>query len=157
VLNVLHRAEKLSLSRRVAESAELFARLLREGLASCKAVRDVRIFGLLLGIELNADRWPHCWFRKRLFSFYLVNLLHHARYPVLAGFCQYEPNVLKITPPLTVQADQVRQVCATLTDVLNRPFPRLLPALLGSVRQWFPVWRKKHDHHNAQAVDALAR
>jgi acetylornithine/succinyldiaminopimelate/putrescine aminotransferase len=157
VLNVLRRAEELSLSRRVAESAELFARLLGEGLASCKAIRDVRIFGLLMGIELNADRWPQRWFRKRLFSFYLVNLLQHARYPVLAGFCQYEPNVLKITPPLTVGADQVRQVCATLTDVLNRPFPRLLPALLGSVLKSFPVWRKKHDHRDSPAVDALAR
>jgi acetylornithine/succinyldiaminopimelate/putrescine aminotransferase len=157
VLNVLRRAEELSLSRRVAESGELFARLLGEGLGPCKAVRDVRIFGLLMGIELNADRWPHRWFRKQLFSFYLVNLLHHARYPVLAGFCQYEPNVLKITPPLTVGADQVRQVCATLTDVLKRPFPRLLPAVLGSALRSFLVWRKKHVHRDASAVEPPAR
>src|SRR5262249_34646411 len=100
VLNVLRLADKMGLAERVAESGELFDQLLNDGLASCKAVRDVRVYGLLIGIELEAERWPRRWFRKRLFWFYLYAMLRHRRYPVLVGYCQYEPNVLKITPPL---------------------------------------------------------
>src|SRR5262249_60522231 len=108
VLNVLRQAEKMNLSARVAESGALFARVLTEGLSGCAAVRDVRVHGLLIGIELDATRWPRRWFRKKLFWFYLFNMLRHRRYPVLVGFCQYEPNVLKITPPLTVEPATVR-------------------------------------------------
>jgi acetylornithine/succinyldiaminopimelate/putrescine aminotransferase len=157
VLNVLRRAEELSLSQRVAESGALFTRLLGEGLASCKAVRDIRVYGLLIGIELDAARRPRRWFRKRLFWFYLFSLLRHRRYPVLVGFCQYEPNVLKITPALTVAPDEVRQICASLTDVLRRPFHRLLAAVLGGIMKPLIVWRKKHEHGNASADDSGAR
>jgi acetylornithine/succinyldiaminopimelate/putrescine aminotransferase len=133
VLNVLARADQLSLPERVAEAGALFRRLLSEGLASCKAVREVRVYGLLIGIELDAGRWPQRWFRKRLYSFYLYGMLRHRRFPVLVGFCQYEPNVLKITPSLTVTPDQIGDVCATIVDVLRRPFYRLLAAVLGGL------------------------
>jgi acetylornithine/succinyldiaminopimelate/putrescine aminotransferase len=147
VLNVLRRAEELSLSRRVAESSDLFARLLGEGLASCMRVREVRVFGLLIGIELEARRWPQRWFRKRLYGFYVFGMLRHRQYPVLVGFCQYEPNVLKITPSLTIAPDQIRQVCATIVDVLRQPFHRLLVAVVARLIKSFlmslVVWRKK--------------
>jgi acetylornithine/succinyldiaminopimelate/putrescine aminotransferase len=146
VLNVLRRAEELSLSTRVSESGELFARLLEESLASCKAVREVRVFGLLIGIELNAARWPQRWFGKRLYSFYLFSMLRHRRYPVLVGFCQYEPNVLKITPALTVAPQEIREMCATITDVLKRPFHRLLAGVAGGLLKSLVIRRKKHEH-----------
>jgi acetylornithine/succinyldiaminopimelate/putrescine aminotransferase len=146
VLNVLRRAEELSLSRRVAESGKLFERLLSEGLAGCKAVREVRAYGLLIGIELDVERWPRRWFRKRLSSLCLFSMLRHRDYPVLAGFCQTEPNVLKITPSLTVAPDEIRAVCATVTDVLKRPFYRLLAAGLGGLFNLSGGWRKKHEH-----------
>jgi len=146
VLNVIRRADELSLSQRVVESSALFAKLLGDALASCRAVREVRVFGLLIGIELDARRWPQRWFRKRLYGFYLLNMLRHRRYPVLVGFCQYEPNVLKITPSLTVTPDEIRQVCSTITDVLRRPFYHLLAVvlgrLIGSFFESFAVWRK---------------
>jgi acetylornithine/succinyldiaminopimelate/putrescine aminotransferase len=159
VLNVLQRAEELALSRRVAEASDHFARLLREGLAGCATVREVRVYGLLIGIELNAGRWPQRWFRKRLYSFYLYSMLRHRDYPVLVGFCQYEPNVLKITPPLTVTPEEVRAVCATITEVLKRSFPRLLASVLGGLVRSFGFWRKKHEHHHQRpdvAVHDLA-
>jgi acetylornithine/succinyldiaminopimelate/putrescine aminotransferase len=133
VLNVLRRGEELRLSERVVESGALFARLLGEELAGCKAVRDVRVYGLLMGIELDTTRWPRRWFRKRLYSLYLYSMLRQRGFPVLVGFCQYEPNVLKITPPLTVTAEEVRQVCATLGEVLHRPFYRLLGSAVGGM------------------------
>ncbi len=133
VLNVLRVAEELHLAERVAESGALFARLLGEELADCRTVREVRTFGLLIGIDLDANRWPRRWFRKRLYSLYLYSMLRHRRYPVLVGFCQYEPNVLKITPPLTVAPEEVRQVCETIGEVLRRPFVRLLAAAFGGL------------------------
>jgi acetylornithine/succinyldiaminopimelate/putrescine aminotransferase len=157
VLNVLRRAEEFSLSRRVAESGELFARLLGEGLAGCRAVREVRVYGLLLGIELDADRWPRRWLRKRLSSLYLFSMLRHRRFPVLVGFCQYEPNVLKITPALTVTSEEIREVCATITDVLRRPLHRLLATALGGLIKWSGLWGKKHEHANVRADEPVAR
>jgi acetylornithine/succinyldiaminopimelate/putrescine aminotransferase len=133
VLNVLQQGEKLGLAERVAESGALFDRLLKQEVAGCKTVREVRTYGLLIGIELDAQRWPQRWFRKRLYSVYLFSMLRHRRYPVLVGFCQYEPNVLKITPPLTVAADEVHKVCATIGEVLRRPFLRVLAAALGGL------------------------
>jgi acetylornithine/succinyldiaminopimelate/putrescine aminotransferase len=133
ILNVLRQAEKLCLSRRVAESAALFQQQLTEGLASCKAVREVRVHGLLIGIELYTRRW----LGKRLPSLYLYSVLRHRRFPALVGFCQCEPNVLKITPSLTIASEHVRELCSTIIDVLHRPLPRLLATLLGGfLRNW---------------------
>jgi len=151
VLNVLRQAERMNLSARVAESGALFARLLTEGLAGCPAVREVRVHGLLIGIELDATRWPRRWFRKKLFWFYLFNMLRHRRYPVLVGFCQYEPNVLKITPPLTVEPATVRAVCATIVEVLRRPFYKLAAAVLGGLIRSKIPWRRKHEHADGPA------
>ena len=133
VLNVLRHADKWCLPQRVAESGALFAEVLRKELAGCKVVRDVRVYCLLIGIELDATHWPHRWFRKRLFQNYLLAMLRHSSFPVLVGFCQYEPNVLKITPPLTIQPAEVRQVCATIAEVLRRSFLRLLGTALRGV------------------------
>ena len=156
VLNVLRRAEELRLAERVAESGALFSRLLREGVAGCSAVREVRAFGLLIGVELDAARWPRRWFRKRLFWFYLFSMLRHPRYPVLVGFCQYEPNVLKITPALTASSADIREACATITEVLRRPFHRLLAAAAGGLVSSLGLWRRKHERGNVPAPDPVA-
>src|SRR5262245_2220384 len=87
VLNVLRRAEELRLPERVAEASGLFARLLPEA-GSCKAVREVRVYGLLIGIELDATRGLRRWFRTQLYQFYLFGMLRH-HYPVLGGGWQY--------------------------------------------------------------------
>ncbi|MCI0683558.1 MAG: aminotransferase class III-fold pyridoxal phosphate-dependent enzyme [Gemmataceae bacterium] len=142
-LNALRFAETTRLADRVAESGKLFDRLLREELASCKAVREVRVFGLLIGIELDASRRPQRWFAKRLYQIYLSALLRHPRFPVLVGFCQYEPNVLKITPPLTMQPDDIRKMCATIGETLRRPFFGLLASAAGGLLS-SRLWRKNH-------------
>jgi acetylornithine/succinyldiaminopimelate/putrescine aminotransferase len=141
VLNVLTRARTTGLAERVAEAGALFAALLKEGLAGCKAVRDVRVHGLLIGIELDTARWPRRWFRKRLGSFYLLGMLRHRPFPLLIGFCQYEPNVLKLTPPLSITPEEVRQVCATITAVLKRPFYKVLLPGLGALLK--PLLRRR--------------
>jgi acetylornithine/succinyldiaminopimelate/putrescine aminotransferase len=144
VLNVLTRARETGLAERVAEAGTRFAALLREGLASCKAVRAVRVHGLLIGIELDTARRPRRWFRKQLGSFYMLAMLRHRRFPLLIGFCQYEPNVLKLTPPLSITPEEVRQTCATITAVLRQPFYKiLLRGLAALAKSMFRrTWRR---------------
>jgi acetylornithine/succinyldiaminopimelate/putrescine aminotransferase len=146
VLNVLRRAEELRLAERVSDAGAEFARLLGDELAGCKAVREVRVFGLLIGIELETRGWPRRWFRKRLYLLSILAMLHHARYPVLIGYCQYEPNILKFTPPLTVTPAEIRAVCATIGEVLKRPFHRLVASALGGWMSAIGKRNLKHDH-----------
>jgi acetylornithine/succinyldiaminopimelate/putrescine aminotransferase len=132
LLNTLQRAEKQELSQRVAESGALFAKLLSERLSSCKAVRDVRVFGLLIAIELNAASWLPKWARKKIPFVYIYNLFAHSSFALLLGFCQYEPHVLKFTPPLSITRAEIEQVCDALAAVLRTPFYKLLPSALGA-------------------------
>ncbi|OAI54600.1 hypothetical protein AYO44_03400 [Planctomycetaceae bacterium SCGC AG-212-F19] len=133
VANTLQRAEATDLAARTRGAGELFAKLLAERLAGCKAVREVRAYGLLIGIELDVAGWPRRWLKKRLASLYLLSMLRHAPFPLLIGYCQYEPNVLKLTPPLSITADETRQVCDTIAKVSHRPLYRLLGTALGSL------------------------
>jgi acetylornithine/succinyldiaminopimelate/putrescine aminotransferase len=151
-LNVLRQADSLRLTKRVTETGDLFGRLLTQGLASCKAVREVRVFGLLIGIELEAARPPQRWLRQRLFQFYVLAMLRHERCPVLVGFCQYEPNVLKITPPLTVEAAVVREVSATIVEVIRKPFYRLAAAdMVNLIKLKLSKRRPRNDNNDGYA------
>ena len=157
VLNVLRLAEQADLSRQVSDAGALFDQLLREGLDSSQRVREVRVFGLLIGIELETGCWPRSWLQKRLSSLYLFSMLRHATFPVFAGFCQYEPNVLKITPPLDVTPDEIRQACATIVDVLERPLSKVFATLLGALLIPSTFQRKHHEHANDSALEPVAR
>jgi acetylornithine/succinyldiaminopimelate/putrescine aminotransferase len=132
LLNTLERAENQRVSEQVQESGALFAKLLGERLYSCRAVRDVRVFGLLIAIELKASRWLPKWFKKKLPFLYIYNLLLHAPFPLLLGFCQYEPNVLKFTPPLSISRDEIERVCDAIAAVLRKPLYKLLPPALAA-------------------------
>jgi acetylornithine/succinyldiaminopimelate/putrescine aminotransferase len=143
-LGALQFAQRSRLAERVAAAGALFAALLRQELASCKAVRDVRVFGLLIGIELNMSRRPQRWFRKRLHQIYLSALLRHPRFPVLVGFCQCEPNVLKLTPPLTISDNEIRQMCVTIGETLRRPFFSLLASV--AFRLLSPFFKRSTGH-----------
>jgi len=111
----------------------LFEQLLRTGLSSCRAVRDIRVFGLLIAIELDTRGWPQRWFREQAGSLYVMNLLRHKPFPVFVGYCQYEPHILKVTPPLSITRAEVHSVSETLIAVLQRPLHRLCPSLLRAL------------------------
>jgi acetylornithine/succinyldiaminopimelate/putrescine aminotransferase len=128
VLNVLDWAEGNDLSKRVMDRGALFQNLLAESLEACPAVRSVRGHGLLIGIELETSGLPRRWLRKGATWLVILNLLRHNDFPLLVGFCQYEPNVLKLTPPLTITPEEVRATCDALTAVLRKPLWKLLPA-----------------------------
>jgi acetylornithine/succinyldiaminopimelate/putrescine aminotransferase len=137
VLNVLRLAEELDISARVARAGAQFADQLRAGLASSKLVRDVRVHGLLIAIELNHRRLPLRRFKSLAAFPPLSAMLRHRAFPLLVGYCQYEPNVLKLTPPLTITPDEVQQVCDTIAATLNRsPYGLMFGALRAMVASY---------------------
>jgi 4-aminobutyrate aminotransferase-like enzyme len=135
--NVLIWAESENVPARVTEAGAHFTKLLTEGLAGCPAVRSIRVHGLLIGIELETTGWLRRRLRKQLGPLYMLALRWHQPFPVLIGFCQYEPHVLKLTPPLSISPEEVRQVCATITTVLKQsPLKIILTALTALTRSW---------------------
>jgi acetylornithine/succinyldiaminopimelate/putrescine aminotransferase len=114
------------------------------------------VFGLLIAIELDTAGWPRRWFGKQAGSVYALNLLRHRPFPVLMGFCQYEPHVLKFTPPLTITREEVHSVCETIRTVLRRPAYRLLPSLIGALgrsfvkRKWESFWNGRANHERLE-------
>jgi acetylornithine/succinyldiaminopimelate/putrescine aminotransferase len=157
VLNVLRLGEESDLPGRVSEAASRFRRSLTGGLAPCENVREVRVFGLLIGIELDTSRWPNRWLGKRLSVLYLLCMLRHAKFPVLAGFCQYERNVLKITPPLNTGHDEIEDACATIVEVLRRPLHRVLASVLVSLIRSPHPRKESHEHGNDPALELVSR
>jgi acetylornithine/succinyldiaminopimelate/putrescine aminotransferase len=133
VLNTLSRAEESNLTDQVSQLGALFSRRLSEQLSGCRAVQDIRVHGLLIAIELRTTGLVRRWLKKRLTSLYLLGMLHHHSFPVLVGYCQYEPHVLKLTPPLSITPDEVGQVCQTIGSALREPLYKLLPRTLRAL------------------------
>jgi acetylornithine/succinyldiaminopimelate/putrescine aminotransferase len=154
LLNALDQAEALKLSEQVARSSARLAEVLKDGLAGSRSVKEVRAFGLLIAIELDVSGWPQRWFRKQAHALYILNLLLNREFPLFLGFCQYEPHVLKLTPPLTTTPDEVERLGAALAGTLRKPFWQLLPALCGVLgKSWLrrlrgagAHGRSKHEH-----------
>jgi 4-aminobutyrate aminotransferase-like enzyme len=155
LLNTLNRAQADDLGSKVKVSSALFAGGLSKALASCRAVRDIRVFGLLIGIELDNRLVFPKRLKKSLPFLYLLNMLVHPSFPVLIGYCQYEPHVLKLTPPLTISRQEIVQVCATIADVLNRSSYGLFPGALGLLtrtyvkEKWNHLFRRSSRHESA--------
>jgi acetylornithine/succinyldiaminopimelate/putrescine aminotransferase len=124
ILNTLQFCERRGVREKVVAAERLFRERLHGEVDRLANVREIRVFGLLIGIELQA-RGALARLGSSLASLYLLEMLHHPRFPVLAGFCQNERNVLKLTPPLTVNSDEIVDICDTVTDALSRPLSRL--------------------------------
>jgi acetylornithine/succinyldiaminopimelate/putrescine aminotransferase len=51
------------------------------------------------------------------------------------GFCQYESNVLKFTPPLTIRPEEIEMCCRTIASaVKTSPLKLITTALKTGVR-----------------------
>jgi len=125
VLSTLRRAEEENLERQVRARAELFARVLSNDLKTCRNVLDVRCYGLLIGIEINIALRPYRWLKKLSSQLFLLAMLHHRPFPLVVGFCQYEPSVLKLTPPLSITEQEIRNVCDAIATALRSSYLRL--------------------------------
>jgi acetylornithine/succinyldiaminopimelate/putrescine aminotransferase len=126
VANTFHQAEEINLSEQVRHAGKLFSEKLHLALEDCPAVEEVRVFGLLLAIELKRTGWLRSKLQKMLFRFYFVGLLQDRQLPMIMGFCQYKPYIMKFTPPLSVTDDEIDQIANTLKRVFNRPLPILI-------------------------------
>lgn len=126
VANIFHQADQQQLTQRVRNAGEEFSQKLYAALDECRAVKEVRVFGLLMAIELNRDGWLRSRLQKILFRFYFVGLLQDRQLPMIMGFCQYKPYIMKFTPPLSVTDEEIDQIAAVLKRVLNRPLPLLI-------------------------------
>ena len=119
LLNTLRRAQGDQLSVTVRAAGIRFQQALTRELSGIAMVKEIRVFGLLIGIEL---RLPSLLVRlagKSSLQLYLLRMLEHRGCPLLMGFCQYDPSVLKFTPPLSVTDDEINRVSRTISDALR--------------------------------------
>lgn len=99
----------------IAHSATI-GTALREGIAALagryEAIGDVRGVGMFVGVEIVADRTTRA--PDRALTSRIVNLLRDKG--VLLSACAMGHNVLKIRPPLVLDADQVNIVVQALDE-----------------------------------------
>ena len=90
------------LAGRAAASGAYFTELFERSRPAC--VRDLRQFGLMIGIELKERSQPH-----------LIALMEHGVLALPAG-----PTVIRLLPPLIIDREQIAAVVAALCKVLSR-------------------------------------
>lgn len=144
----------------VIAAERLFRERLHDAVDRLPNVREIRVFGLLIGIELRVPR-PLVPFVSSLTSLYLLEMLRHPRFPLLAGFCQNERSVLKLTPPLSVGSEEIVDICDTITDALARPLSRLaMSGASAKLRCHLPTLgqqdRVEPTHNNSVAIQSPA-
>lgn len=119
LLNTLRRADRENLEEQVRQRGKLLADSLSERLQLCPHVREVRSFGLLVGIEINTKVLLLPWLKKMIPRLYLLAMIRRKKWPLMMGFCQYEPNVFKLTPPLSVTPTEIEEMCETIGKVIG--------------------------------------
>lgn len=129
VLNTLRRAEAEHLDEQVLRQGCRLAEMLTERLQLCPHVREVRGYGLLVGIELNTKFFLLPWLKKIILRLYLLAMIRRREFPVMVGFCQYEPHVFKFTPPLSTTDEELQQICETIGKVIGMSPLRLCARL----------------------------
>jgi acetylornithine/succinyldiaminopimelate/putrescine aminotransferase len=155
LLNGLDWALAADLPSRVKEAGWLFSKTLKATLAGCRSVLDVRVFGLLIAIELDMQAAFPKWLRKPAPLLQILNLLLHPSFPMLIGYTQYEPNVLKLTPPLTVTDKEIEHICRSLRDVLSTPWYGLVASTCGHVARTYAPLRKAHSQRRIPSNESL--
>jgi acetylornithine/succinyldiaminopimelate/putrescine aminotransferase len=137
LLNTLRRAELEDVSVQVSRAGQQFQEELTRQLHGVSLVRVVRCYGLLIGIELNCGKSLIQRVGLNAAQLYLLQMMNHSRCPVLMGFCQYEPHILKFTPPLTVTEEEVVSVCKTIADTLKASTIGMLFTAISA------LWRRR--------------
>lgn len=135
LLNTFRQEENRGLDQHVYESGAIFREMLREHLGRTSMIRDVRVFGLLIGIELD----PSATFAGRVginvTQLIMLRMMNDPVFPLLIGFCQYEPHVLKLTPPLSTRPEEIELCCRTIAAaVKTSPLKLISTALKAGTR-----------------------
>ncbi len=126
VLNTLRRDDTENLCSMAETAGHRFRIALMRELTGISIVREIRCYGLLIGIELNIQNSLIRRLGINMAQLYLLQMLWHPVNPILVGFCQYEPHVLKLTPPLSVTDDETDRICRTIADALRTSSLKLL-------------------------------
>jgi acetylornithine/succinyldiaminopimelate/putrescine aminotransferase len=135
LLNVLQRSATENTAARVNAAGRELRNCLEDEFDELPLVRQTRVFGLLAGIELSTDQR---WLQRlglKLPQMYLLRMLQHCEFPLMMGFCQYQPNVLKFTPPLTITPEETRSAVRTIGEALRTSTGRLLATGLWAALQ----------------------
>ncbi|MFO0426654.1 MAG: aminotransferase class III-fold pyridoxal phosphate-dependent enzyme [Planctomyces sp.] len=135
VLNTLKRSYSEGLSEQVRAAGAGFEDAFRRHLSPIRVVRETRVFGLLIGIELNLDRTLLQKMRLNATHLFLAQMMRHPGFPLLMGFCQYEPSILKFTPPLSVTPDETEAACQAIGESLQSSTMTLLRTGFGALRR----------------------
>ena len=123
LLNTLRRAEAENWEEQVRHQGQLFQQGLHLELQHCRNIRDVRVFGMLIGIELDQRRFQHRVLGSKAAKLFSLAMLNSPEFPLLMGFCQYEPHIFKLTPGLLMQDEEIQSVCRAIGATLKRsPF-----------------------------------
>jgi 4-aminobutyrate aminotransferase-like enzyme/Ser/Thr protein kinase RdoA (MazF antagonist) len=109
-LAVLDVIEDEGLVAHSAAMGELLVARLRDSTAGCRAVKDVRGRGLLVGVDLAGTPAPE-----------VAGVLDRVRdQGVLIGTTGPRYDVLKIRPPLVVTADQIERVASVIHEAVRQ-------------------------------------
>ena len=137
LLRTLRTFDELQLSDRVRQCGARFSTRLHQLLADCPSVKAIRCFGLLVGIELDSSRGLARYLGKLAAQLAMREMLFDEQFPLLMGFCQYEPHVLKFTPPLSITDAEIDRSCETIARALRLSNLRLLwNGVRGSWKTW---------------------
>lgn len=135
LLNTLLLEQHQNLEQHVYESGAMFRVMLREHIGRTPLVRDIRAFGLLIGIELDVSSSLPGRAGLNIPQLVMLKMMNDPVFPLLMGFCQYEPNVLKFTPPLSIRPEEVELCCRTIASaVKTSPLKLITTALKAGVR-----------------------
>lgn len=133
VLNTLLRNDQEPITPQVRDAEGLIRSFLGRELSGISTVRDIRVFGLLVGIELDLSNTLFQHLQLNAVPLYLLQMMKHPKFPLLMGYCQYEPHVLKLTPPLTIQPQEIAAIARTMSDTLRTSPLRLLSSGLQAL------------------------
>ncbi len=135
ILNSLQRWEQAPITKSVLDAGRMYREQLTESLRTLQVVRDIRVFGLLIGIELDLCRSLLPRLGLKPAQLYLLRMMQDAKFPLLMGYCQYEPQTLKFTPPLNVLPEEISASVGTIRNALACSQAELL------VRGLYSAWR----------------
>jgi len=106
-------------------------------------IKDVRGRGLMVGVEFADISNTMPFGLKQMISFLddklkgsicgFVGALLLAKHDVLVAFTEYNRNVIRLEPPLTIGKEQVDQFITALDDVLGRGIIGIVKDYIGAV------------------------
>ncbi|MEM6821045.1 MAG: aminotransferase class III-fold pyridoxal phosphate-dependent enzyme [Verrucomicrobiota bacterium] len=117
--NVIRWCEKNEIPSRVEKRGQFFAQQLYETIAKLDLVKEIRVHGLLIAVEMNVSQYNQKWMKKLVPRLIFINLVGHASKAILVNYNANNPATFKITPPLAVKEEELNVCCEALHEVMT--------------------------------------